>query len=118
MQAVYNTAEAAGLFAENDIKVRINPYTFYKLGKNKNGFVHGFVHTMQGRNTEQKAALSRSVIQKLNGLLPDVSILSMNVQEFEAATYCTKSLIHPLNNTGNRHFRNSLSFLRTLILHA
>lgn len=104
MQAVYDVAGATGLFAENDIKVRINPYPLYKLGENKNGFVHIFACIMEGRSTEQKAALSRKMIQRLAELLPDVSILSMNVQEFELATYCNKSLVHPLNITGNRHF--------------
>lgn len=104
MQSVYDVAEATGLFAVNDIKVRINPYTFYKLGENKNGFVHIFACIMEGRSTQQKAALSRRMIERLIELLPDVSILSMNVQEFERATYCNKSLIHPLNTAGSRHF--------------
>lgn len=104
MQAVYEVADATGLFAKNDIKVRINPYTYYKLGENKKDFIHVFAHIMEGRSTEQKAALSRKMIERLNELFPDVSILSMNVQEFELATYCNKSLIHPLNTTKDRHF--------------
>ena len=35
MQAVYDAAESTGLFAENDIKVRIDPYRHYKLGRGK-----------------------------------------------------------------------------------
>lgn len=104
MQAVYDTAEATGLFAENDIKVRIRPYHLYRLGNDKTDFLHVFGHIMEGRTTEQKAALSRKIIERLNALFPDTSVLSVNVSEFEKATYCNKALIHPLNPDNNRHF--------------
>jgi 5-carboxymethyl-2-hydroxymuconate isomerase len=105
MQAVYDVAESTGLFVENDIKVRISPYNYYKLGKNKKDFIHVFGNIMEGRTTEQKADLSRKIIEKLNELFPDISILSMNIREFEKATYCNKSLIDPMNTTGDRHFK-------------
>jgi 5-carboxymethyl-2-hydroxymuconate isomerase len=104
MQAVYETAEATGLFAQNDIKVRIQPYKYYRLGETKKNFIHIFGNIMQGRSVEQKASLSKKIIERLNVLFPDISILSMNVREFEKDTYCNKSLIDPLNTTGDRHF--------------
>lgn len=93
MRAVYEAAEASRLFAENDIKVRINPYRYYKLGNAKKDFIHIFGNIMEGRTVEQKADLSRKIIEALNRMFPDVSILSMNVREFEKATYCNKSLV-------------------------
>jgi 5-carboxymethyl-2-hydroxymuconate isomerase len=104
MQAVYEVAEATGLFAKNDIKVRLNPYKYYKLGETKKNFVHIFGNIMEGRSTEQKAILSKKIIERLNHLLPDVSILSINIREFEMATYSNKSLIDPLNVKKDRHF--------------
>lgn len=104
MQAVYDTAEATGLFAENDIKVRINPYKYYRLGKTKKHFIHIFANIMEGRTAEQKAYLSRKIIESLNKMFPSISILSINIREFEKATYCNKSLIDPLNTTNDRHF--------------
>lgn len=104
MQAVYDTADATGLFAPNDIKVRINPYTHYKLGEGKNGFIHVFGNIMEGRSTEQKANLSRKIVECLSAMFPEVSIISMNVREFEKATYCNKALINPLNTANDRHF--------------
>ena len=104
MQAVYDAAESTGLFAKNDIKVRIRPYSYFKLGEDKKDFIHIFGNIMEGRSTEQKASLSKKIIQTLNELFPDVSILSINISEFEKATYSNKSLIHPDNKTGNRHF--------------
>lgn len=104
MQAVYDAAEATGLFAENDIKVRINPYKYYKLGGTKKDFIHIFGNIMEGRTTEQKADLSEKIVKSLNEMFPEIAILSMNIREFEMATYSNKSLIDPLNTTRNRHF--------------
>jgi 5-carboxymethyl-2-hydroxymuconate isomerase len=59
---------------------------------------------MEGRSTEQKADLSKKIIERLNEMLPHISILSINLQEFEKATYSNKALIHPLNTTNDRHF--------------
>ncbi len=104
MDAVYETAEATGLFAKDDIKVRINPYQYYRIGKTKKNFIHIFGNIMEGRSTEQKADLSKKIIQRLNHLFSDAPIHSMNIHEFEMATYSNKSLINPLNKSNNRHF--------------
>ena len=104
MNAVYEAAEATGLFAKDDIKVRIRPFQYYKLGKTKKDFIHIFGNIMEGRTKEQKAELSRQIIERLNKLLPDISILSINIREFELATYCNKSLIDPLNINSDRNF--------------
>ena len=105
MQAVYEVAEATHLFAENDIKVRINPYTHFKLGADKNNFIHIFGSIMEGRTKEQRADLSKKIIERLNEMFPGISILSMNISEFEKATYCNKAMLHPLNTSGDRHFK-------------
>ena len=104
MQAVYDAAEAAELFAVNDIKVRLRPFQYFKLGAGKKDFIHIFGYVMEGRSIEQKANLSRKIIDRLNKMLPDISILSINISEFEKATYSNKALIHPLNITSDRHF--------------
>lgn len=104
MNTVYDAAVATGLFADNDVKVRINSYEQYQLGQGKDSFLHIFASIMGGRTQEQKTLLSKSVIQKLASLFADISFLSMNVSEFDPATYANKSLIDPLNTGGNRHF--------------
>ena len=104
MQAVYDAAEATGLFAPNDIKVRLRPYQYFKLGKNKKDFIHIFGNVMEGRSIEQRADLSQKIIERLNEIFPDVAFLSINISEFEKATYSNKALIHPLNTTQDRHF--------------
>jgi 5-carboxymethyl-2-hydroxymuconate isomerase len=105
MQAVYDAADATGLFAKNDIKVRVNPFINYKLGDMKTGFLHVFGYIMEGRSTEQKADLSKKIVAQLQHLLPGLSIISMNVAEFEKSTYCNKALLDPRNISGNRHFQ-------------
>ena len=105
MQAVYDVANATGLFAVNDIKVRIRPYQHFKLGKGKKDFIHIFGFIMEGRSTEQKENLSRRIIERLNDMFPAIAILSINIGEFEEATYSNKALIHPLNMTSDRHFK-------------
>ena len=104
MQAVYSAAEATGLFAANDIKVRLRPFRYFKLGEGKTDFIHIFGNIMEGRSVEQKQNLAKKIIERLNEMFPDVSILSININEFEKAAYCNKALIHPLNKTGDRHF--------------
>ena len=104
VDAVYEAAEHTGLFAENDIKVRLNRYADYRLGTDKNGFVHVFGYIMQGRSIEQRADLSKTITERLNTMLPELSIVSVNISEFEKATYCNKALLHPMNTDGNRHF--------------
>jgi 5-carboxymethyl-2-hydroxymuconate isomerase len=103
MQAVYDVAEATGLFAANDIKVRLHPYQYFKLGEDKKDFIHIFGNIMEGRSIEQKANLSRSIIERLNEMFPDISILSINIREFEKATYSNKAFVDPLNTTRDRH---------------
>ena len=91
--AVYTIAEDSGLFAIGDIKVRIKPYEYFTVGGKANDFIHVFGHIMQGRNTEQKANLSSKIIIKLKSMFPDVPVISMNVIDFEKATYCNKTMV-------------------------
>ena len=104
LQAVYEVAEATQLFKEGDIKVRLYPFRYYQLGKNKDEFIHVFAHIMEGRTTEQKANLSKKVIERVNEMFPEIPVLSINISEFELATYSNKSLINPLNTEGDRFF--------------
>ncbi|HCM34724.1 5-carboxymethyl-2-hydroxymuconate Delta-isomerase [Chryseobacterium sp.] len=104
MDAVYKVADFTGLFAINDIKVRLQPFQYYRLGDQKKNFIHVFGYIMEGRSTEQKANLSRQISIRLTELLPDISFLSVNISEFEAATYSNKALVNPENKNQDRHF--------------
>ena len=94
MQKVYDTAKSTELFIPEEIKVRINSFQHYNIGNTKDNFIHVFANIMEGRTTSQKAQLSRSIITELKILFPNVPIISMNIRDFEKATYCNKSLIN------------------------
>lgn len=93
IQNVYNTAESTGLFLPEEIKVRINPFKYYTTGNTSDNFIHVFANIMQGRNTEQKANLSKQMVSELKAMFPEVPIISINIRDFEKATYCNKSMI-------------------------
>ena len=93
MQEVYDVAESTGLFDEGDIKVRIHPFKHYNIGNSMDDFIHVFGNILEGRHTSQKANLSRQVIIQLKIMFPEVPIISMNITDFEKATYCNKSMI-------------------------
>ena len=93
MQKVYYTAESTGLFAPGDIKVRINPFELYNIGNTKDDFIHIFANIMEGRTVDQKSNLSRKIITELKLMFPNVPIISINIRDFEKATYCNKSMV-------------------------
>ncbi|MDP2561504.1 5-carboxymethyl-2-hydroxymuconate Delta-isomerase [Psychrobium sp. 1_MG-2023] len=92
-EQIHLVANSAGLFDENDIKVRVNPFSTYIVGNQKQNFIHVFGNIMQGRTTEQKADLSQRMVSKLAELFPDVDNISMNINDFEKATYCNKKML-------------------------
>ena len=96
MRSVYAAAESTGLFAKSGvggIKVRLRPYKHFINVDAHEHFVHVFANIMEGRTQEQKKALSETVVSTLKRLLPAVQIISMNIRDFEKATYCNANMI-------------------------
>jgi len=93
MQEVFNAAMLTGLFAESEIKVRINPFSYYNNGNSLNDFIHVFGYIMEGRNVEQKANLSKVIVTALNAVLPEIPVISINIKDFEKASYFNKTMI-------------------------
>ena len=93
MQAVFDVAESTELFRSGDIKVRINPFKYYTIGNADDDFIHVFANIMEGRNTAQKSNLSQKVISRLKAMFPDVPIISINIRDFEKASYYNKSMV-------------------------
>ncbi|WP_106794405.1 5-carboxymethyl-2-hydroxymuconate Delta-isomerase [Aquimarina sp. Aq78] len=93
IQAVYDAADATGLFTTGDIKVRINPFKYYTVGNTKDDFIHVFGNLMEGRDDNQKADLSKKIVSTLKTMFPDVPILSINLREFEKSSYCNKTMV-------------------------
>jgi len=93
MQKVYNAAESSNLFDKGDIKVRINTFKHFNIGNSKDDFIHIFANIMEGRTVVQKSVLSRKIITELKLIFPKVPIISINIRDFEKATYCNKSMV-------------------------
>lgn len=93
IQKVHDTAESTDLFDKGDIKVRINPFEYYNIGNTKDDFIHIFANIMEGRTVFQKKNLSERIVTELKSMFPDVPIISINIRDFEKATYCNKSMV-------------------------
>jgi len=96
VREVYQSAESSNLFDKDGvggIKVRINSYEHYLNVGSQDDFIHVFGNIMEGRTISQKSNLSKMIVLKLKSLFPDVPIISMNIREFEKATYCNKSMV-------------------------
>ena len=93
IREVHDTAESTGLFGPGDIKVRVNVYALYSVGRTNGDFIHVFGYIMEGRTTEQKQDLSKRIIRNLTAMFPQVPVISMNVTDFEKATYCNRTMI-------------------------
>jgi 5-carboxymethyl-2-hydroxymuconate isomerase len=93
LQEVYETAFSTGLFERNDIKVRLNPFKFSLVQSGEADFIHVFGNIMEGRTNEQKANLSKMIVTKLKSMFPEVPIISINIRDFEKASYCNRDMI-------------------------
>ena len=93
LREVHDTAEATGLFKKGDIKVRIRAFEHYTVGSKKADFIHVFGNIMEGRTIEQKANLSRQIVAKLKHMFADAPVISINIREFEKATYCNRNMV-------------------------
>ncbi|MFT6337642.1 MAG: 5-carboxymethyl-2-hydroxymuconate isomerase [Saprospiraceae bacterium] len=93
IQKVYDTAESTELFDKGDIKVRITPFRYYNIGNSKDDFIHIFANIMEGRTTTQKSNLSKRIVTELKVMFPTIPIISINIRDFEKATYCNKSMV-------------------------
>jgi len=93
MQEVFDAALSTDLFIASEIKVRINPFSYYNNGNSLDDFIHVFGYIMEGRNTDQKSKLSKAIVTKLNEILSEVPVISINIKDFEKASYFNKTMI-------------------------
>lgn len=93
MQKVFSTAESTKLFSKGDIKVRIQAFDDFIAGDGDSDFIHVFGNIMEGRSDGQKQELSSRIVAMLNELLPEIPIISMNIRDFDKASYCNKSMV-------------------------
>ncbi|HIP49346.1 MAG TPA: 5-carboxymethyl-2-hydroxymuconate isomerase [Lutibacter sp.] len=95
IKQVYQSALSTKLFHKQDIKVRITVFETYITGEKKEDFIHVFANIMEGRSSEQKQNLSKSIVRDLASLFPMVHNIGSNVIEFEKASYFNKNMLDP-----------------------
>ncbi len=94
LQATHEEANNTGLFDEADIKVRLNLFNKdYIVGGEEENFIHVFANIMEGRSQEQKANLSKQIVKRLKSMFPAIPFIAMNINDFEKATYCNKTMV-------------------------
>jgi 5-carboxymethyl-2-hydroxymuconate isomerase len=93
MKTVYEAASSSGLFNPEDIKVRISPYSHSSGTFSPSEFIHVFGNIMEGRTADEKNALSESIVAELNQLFPELTIISMNIRDFEKQGYFNKKML-------------------------
>ncbi|MBN3520240.1 5-carboxymethyl-2-hydroxymuconate Delta-isomerase [Algoriphagus lutimaris] len=93
MKKVYEAAISSNLFKPEEIKVRIRPYRNFYGTFSPIEFIHVFGNIMEGRNQVQKNTLSKNIVTGLNQLFPEVSIISMNIRDFDRTGYFNKQML-------------------------
>lgn len=92
LQQVHRSALESGLFKESDVKVRLNAYKNCLVGGTpQNSFIHVFATIMEGRTTDQKAQLARTITTGLTMLFPSGPSIATSVDDFAANQYCNKA---------------------------
>ena len=87
LDEVMKVALASNLFAPQNIKVRIRPYTYFVNGSGTTDFLHVFAYIMGGRTLEQRKTLAAQLKDALHQLFPAVQIVSVSIHEFEKESY-------------------------------
>lgn len=93
MAAVHQGAMDSGLFPEYDIKTRAIEFARHRTGQSRDSFVHVAIHLLDGRNDEQKAALSEAVLGRIEPMLPGVVSVGVEICDMHRASY-RKRVLH------------------------
>lgn len=78
---------------ENNVMVRIVPYKYYTTMVTTDDFIYIFANILEGRTLENKKLFSKNVVTALNDMFPDVKKISINIREFERATFVNNSML-------------------------
>ena len=76
-----------------DIKVRINAYATYEVGATGIDFIHVFGHILEGRNDDQKAALSKELVRTMVTVFTNVESIACSVEEFALKSYSNRKFL-------------------------
>lgn len=92
VETVYNKVVSTESF-ENNAMVRINTFKHFTTMGAKDDFIYVFANVLEGRSVEQRKLLSTNVVTLLTKIFPNVPKISMNIREFERATFVNNNMI-------------------------
>ena len=92
VDAAFAAVTETQLFKEDNIKVRLHPLEFYRLGLGDCGFIHGICRIHTGKTVLQKQQLSQSLLAALTGCETSKRVITVEVVEMDTETYA-KALI-------------------------
>jgi len=90
--AVHEATFGSGLFTEYDIKTRALEYRNHQTGQTRDSFVHVAVHLLDGRSEAHKSMLSRTVLARIEPLLPQVVSVGVEICDMHRASYVKRVL--------------------------
>lgn len=93
IREVYNVAESTGLFRPKQINVRLQSFRNHQAGKTGDDFIVVFASIMEGRTDEQKNDLSRKMVGKLIMMFPEVTLISMSIDDISKASYVNREIL-------------------------
>ena len=92
IEKIYNTVTAIDSFEKN-VMVRIIPYKHYTTLGTQDDFIYIFANILEGRTLENKKTFSKHVVTLLKEMFPTVPKISINIREFERATFVNNSMV-------------------------
>jgi 5-carboxymethyl-2-hydroxymuconate isomerase len=87
IDCAFESIVQADLFDPKAIKVRAKAYKYYKSGLERNEFIHISIRILQGRTSEQKAALSALVQSTIVPLVGNTKSVSVEIIDMNTASY-------------------------------
>lgn len=92
VDTIYQTVISTESF-ENNAMVRIHTFKYYTTMGTQDDFIYVFANVLEGRSEEKRLLLSRNVVTLLTKMFPEVAKISMNIREFERATFVNNGMI-------------------------
>ena len=93
MQNVFDAVKAVGVFNEDVIQVRLQPFQYYKSHLGKQDFIHVIAHIKAGRTLEKRQKLAANIVSGLLAVFPELPFISADIIEMDSAVYTNKSML-------------------------
>lgn len=87
VKTVWHCAEKTGLFDASAIKARALPVEHFLNANTERPFVHVDAKLFEGRTTEQKQELTKSIFEGLEAILPEGTSISVEAVDMDKASY-------------------------------